>query len=68
MTAAPGTLHFMFPEALEEDDPVYGTPVDFFSFGGVALHLFSEEWLTPSGPKKRDPITNELLALSEAQR
>ena len=27
LTTAPGTLHFMPPEALEEDDPVYGTPV-----------------------------------------
>ena len=68
LTTAPGTLHFMPPEALEEDDPVYGTPVDVFSFGGVALHLFSEEWPTPSGPKKRDPETNNLIALSEAQR
>ena len=68
LTTAPGTLHFMPPEALEEDDPVYGTPVDVFSFGGVALHLCSEEWPTPSGPKKRDPETNKLIALSEAQR
>ena len=68
LTTAPGTLHFMPPEALEEDDPVYGTPVDVFSFGGVALHLYSEEWPTPSGPKKRDPTTDKLVALSEAQR
>ena len=68
LTTAPGTLHFMPPETLDEDDPVYGTPVDVFSFGGIALHLFSEEWPTPSGPKKRDPTTNELVALSEAQR
>ena len=68
LTTAPGTLHFMPPEALDEDDPHYGTPVDVFSFGGVALHLFSEEWPTPSGPKKRDPTTNKLVALSEAQR
>ena len=25
LTTAPGTLHFMPPEALEEEDPVYGT-------------------------------------------
>ena len=68
LTTAPGTLHFMPPETLDEDDPVYGTPVDVFSFGGIALHLFSEEWPTPSGPKKRDPTTNELVALSETQR
>ena len=68
LTTAPGTLHFMPPEALEENDPVYGTPVDVFSFAGITVHLFSEEWPTPSGPKKRDPKTNRLVALSEAQR
>ena len=68
LTTAPGTLHFMPPEALDEEDPVYGTPVDVFSFGGIALHLFSEEWPTPSIQKKRNPKTNKLVALSEAQR
>ena len=68
LTTAPGTLHFMPPEALEEKDPVYGTPVDVFSFAGITVHLFSEEWPTPSGPKSRDPKTNKLVALSEAQR
>ena len=68
LTTAPGTLHFMPPEALEENDPVYSTPVDVFSFAGITVHLFSEEWPTPSGPKKRDPKTNKLVALSEAQR
>ena len=67
LTTAPGTLHFMPPEALE-DDPKYGTPIDVFSFGGIALHVFSEEWPTPSGLKKRDPVTNKLLALTEAER
>ena len=68
LTTAPGTLHFMPPETLDEEDPVYSTPVDVFSFAGVALHLFSEEWPKPSGQKKRDPTTNKLVALSEAQR
>ena len=68
LTTAPGTLHFMPPEALEEKDPVYGTPVDVFSFAGITVHLFSEEWPTPSGPKIRDPKTDKLVALSEAQR
>ena len=34
----------MPPEVLDEDDPVYGTAVDFFSFAAITLHLFSEEW------------------------
>ena len=68
LTTAPGTLHFMPPETLDVENPIYGTPVDVFSFGGVALHLFSEEWPTPGVQKKRDPTTNKLVALSEAQR
>ena len=68
LTTAPGTFHFMPPEALEEENPVYGTPVDVFSFAGITLHLFSEEWPTLSGQKRRDPETNKLEALSEAQR
>ena len=68
LTTAPGTLHFMPPEALEEDEPIYGTPVDVFSFAGVTVHLFSEEWPKPSAQKKRDPKTKKLVALSEAQR
>ena len=68
LTTAPGTLHFMPPETLDEDDPVYGTPVDVFSFAGIALHVFSEKWPTPSAPKKRDPKTKKLVALTEAGR
>ena len=68
LTTAPGTLHFMPPEALDEEDPVYGTPVDVFSFAGVALHLFSEEWPTPTSQVKKDPKTNKLVALTEAER
>ena len=68
LTKAPGTLHFMPPEALIDDNPMYGTPIDVFSFGGVALHVFSEEWPTPSGQKMIDPDTDELVALSEAKR
>jgi len=68
LTTAPGTLHFMPPEALDEEDPVYGTPVDVFSFAGVALHLFSEEWPIPTSQVKKDPITKKLVALSEAER
>ena len=33
LTTAPGLLHFMPPEGLDEDDPIYGTPADVFSFG-----------------------------------
>ena len=68
LTKAPGTLHFMPPEALVDDDPVYGTPIDVFSFGGIALHVFSEEWPAPSAFKQKDPITKKMVSLSEAER
>ena len=58
----------MPPETLEEEDPVYGTPVDVFSFAGVALHLFSEEWPAPTSQVKKDPITKKLVALTEVER
>ena len=68
LTTAPGTLHFMPPEALEEENPIYGTPVDVFSFAVVALHLFSEKWPTPARQVKKDPKTKKLMALTEAER
>ena len=68
LTTAPGTQHFMPPEALDEVNPVYGTPIDVFSFGGIALYMFSEEWPTPSGQKIRDSVTKRLRALTEPER
>ena len=68
LTKAPGTVDFMPPEAIEPDNPEYDTPIDVFSFGGIALHIFSEEWPTPSRPNIKDPVTKKLVALSEAER
>ena len=68
LTTAPGTLHFMPPEALDEENPVYSTPVDVFSFAAVALHLFSEKWPTPSGHLKQDPRTKEMVLVTEVER
>ena len=41
MTKAPGTVDFMPPEALDKS-PVYGPPMDVFSFGGIILHTFNQ--------------------------
>ena len=57
----------MPPEVLVEDNPVYDTPMDVFSFGGIALHVFLEEWPTPGGQKMKDTVTKKLMALSEAE-
>ena len=68
LTTAPGTLHFMPPETLDEENPVYGTPVDVFSFAVIAVHLFSEEWPSPAPAVKQDTKTKALIALSEKER
>ena len=47
MTQAPGTHDFMSPECLVEN-PVYGLPLDIFSFGGVVIYITTQQWPHPS--------------------
>ena len=65
--AVPGTQDFMPPEVMEVDS-LYGTPIDVFSFGGIALYVFSEEWPTPSAFKQKDPNSKKMMMLTEAER
>jgi len=65
--AVPGTPDFMPPEVLEVNS-LYGTPIDVFSFGGIALYVFSEEWPTPSALKQKDPVNKKMVTLTEAER
>lgn len=67
MTKAPGTMDFMPPECLD-DTPQYGTPMDVFSYGGVALFVINQEWPAPTAPVRYDPQTNQLHAFSEVER
>jgi len=67
MTKAPGTAVFMPPEALD-DKPVYGPPLDVFSFGGVILHITSRQWPTPKSWSQIDPKTRKRITLSEVER
>ena len=67
LTKAPGTVDFMPPETLE-DNPQYSTSLDIFSYAGIVLHIVNQEWPTPSSQVRRDPQTNVLTALSEAER
>ena len=59
MTQAPGTAHFMPPEALAEDvaNIRYGKELDVFSFGCVMLHTLSHQWPTPSQAVMINPDT-----------
>jgi len=62
-TQAPGTLHFMPPEALL-NRPHFGKPIDVFSLGCIACHVMSHQW---PEPKDRVP-EGSLIALTEVQR
>ena len=64
---APETQDFMPPETLEGSN-VYSTPVDVFSFGCVALHVFSEEWPRPNPSKLTNVKTNKPVTFTEAER
>jgi len=61
-TQTPGNMVFMPPEALSIN-PVYGAPIDIFSFGCVCVHVTSMQW-----PMPKDKITEDDVILSEVQR
>ena len=67
LTKTPGTGVFMPPEALD-DKPVYGPPLDVFSFGGVILYVTSQQWPTPKSWSQIDPKTKKKMFLSEVER
>ena len=67
MTKAPGTVDFMPPESLTKR-PEYGPPMDVFSFGGIVLHTFTQQWPSPSEQVQFDPKTRKMVALSEVER
>ena len=66
MTRAPGTVDFMSPESLARS-PVYGPPMDVFSFAGIILHTFNQQWPSPIDPIQFDPKTMKRVALSEVE-
>ena len=67
MTKAPGTVDFMPLEALSVS-PVYGPPMDVFSFAGIILHTFNQQWPRPTDAIQFDPKTRRRVALSEVER
>jgi len=67
MTQAPGTVDFMPPESLSKS-PVYGPPMDVFSFAGIILHTFNQQWPSPTDQVQFDPKTRRRVALSEVER
>ena len=67
MTKAPGTVDFMPPESLV-NSPVYGPPMDVFSFAGIILHTFNQQWPRPTEQVLFNPNTRKMMALSEVER
>ena len=67
MTKAPGTVDFMPPETLT-NSPEYGPPMDIFSFAGIVLHTFNQEWPHPTEQVQFNRATRKRVALSEVER
>ena len=67
LTQNPGTIDFMPPETWASK-PVYGLPLDMFSFGGVILYVCTQQWpqLPPLVDFDRD--TGDRIVLKETQR
>ena len=62
-----GTLAFMPPEAMQVGS-LCGTSIDVFSFGNVALHVFSEKWPNPSALKQKDKFSKAMVTYTEVER
>ena len=63
LTKHPGTVVFMPPEAFDEN-PIYNTSLDVFSYGGVVLFVANQKWpeLTNSYDRKT------MVAFTEVHR
>ena len=68
LTACPGTVSYMPPEALTAN-PLYDTKLDCFSFGVLTTHVFCGEWPIASEYLQQDPLNpGHLYPLTEVQR
>ena len=67
LTKAPGTLHFMPPEAIQ-DKPKYSTSLDVFSYGGIVLHTVNGEWPTPKEATRYDTVKRQVVGFNEVER
>ena len=67
LTKAPGTVHFMPPEALV-DKPQYDSSLEVFSYGGITLYTVNGKWPKPTVITKLDPVTGGLKAFTEVER
>ena len=67
LTQCPGTLNYMAPEA--QSSTKYGTEIDIFSFGHLALFVIIQISPTPLLPPTIDDLEKDVLrALNEVER
>ena len=66
MTQTPGTPAYMPPEVMIAN-PQYDMKVDIFSYGILAIHMFSGQWPQPHVPPTRMEA-GILVPVSEAER
>ena len=67
LTQNPGTNDFMPPESTASK-PVYGLPLDIFSFGGVILYVCTQQWPELPPLIDFDPDTGKRVILTELER
>ncbi|XP_065917368.1 serine/threonine-protein kinase WNK-like isoform X2 [Dysidea avara] len=67
MTTIPGTPDFMPPEALTKR-PVYGPPLDIFSYGGVILNVITQQWPEPTDQLQFSAEYDRFEVVSEVAR
>ena len=67
LTQNPGTNDFMPPETLASK-PVYGLPLDMFSFGGVVLYVCTQQWPQLPPWVDFDHDTGDRIVLKETER
>ena len=67
MTKVPGTPDFMPPETLTRK-PVYGPPLDIFSYGGVVLSAISQQWPESTDKMEFNTTTKKWEVVSEVTR
>ena len=67
MTKLPATPEYMPPEA-QSRQPVYGIPLDMFSFGGVILYTISQKWPELPDRTQFNPDTDKWEVVPEVIR
>ena len=67
LTQNPDTNNFMPPESLASK-PVYGLPLDMFSFGGVVLYVCTQQWPQLPPLVDFDCDTGDRIVLKETER